>query len=70
MRDYNYRAPTTPMNELSPTATRGAAGLVVDLGPHVKTPDEAKQAFGKLAYAFKGLTLSATTVRFASREGT
>lgn len=42
VRDYNYRAPTTPMNELSPTATRGAAGLVVDLGPHVKTPDEAK----------------------------
>lgn len=35
-----------------------------------ETPDEAKQAFGKLAYAFKGLTLSATSTPFDIFIGT
>jgi YegS/Rv2252/BmrU family lipid kinase len=35
-----------------------------------ETPDEAKQAFGKLAYAFKGLTLSASSTPFEIFIGT
>jgi type VI secretion system VgrG family protein len=42
VRDYNYRSPSAPLGELARTEASGATGLVVDLGPHVKTPDEAK----------------------------
>lgn len=42
VRDYNYRAPAAPLGELGRAEGAGATGLVVDVGPHVKTPDEAK----------------------------